>query len=123
MRAENPDASNFTMVDMDNSMADTTMKTASTSAGKRRIPTGKKGPLSVKEKKERGMMIERIVGLLPLAFRGNDPVRLIVRRIYQRLTFPQALRRQVETVIEKMLSDTKRGFKRRFEVNVSEAYR
>ncbi|KAJ2916783.1 hypothetical protein MD484_g3644, partial [Candolleomyces efflorescens] len=48
---------------------------------------GAKPKLSAKERKERGMEIERVVSCLPLEFRGSDP----------------SLRRNMETVIEGLM--------------------
>ena len=55
--------------------------------------TAGKAKLTNKEKKERGIAIERVVMSLPLEFRGNDP----------------NLRRHMETVIEGFLDREGRG--------------
>ncbi|GBE88891.1 hypothetical protein SCP_1402990 [Sparassis crispa] len=52
-----------------------------------------KPKLTSKEKKERGLVIDRIVTVLPLEFRGSDP----------------NLRRHIETVIEVFLDSPSRG--------------
>ncbi|KIJ62121.1 hypothetical protein HYDPIDRAFT_176667 [Hydnomerulius pinastri MD-312] len=54
-----------------------------------------KAKLSAKEKKERSMVIEKIVSCLPLEFRGSDP----------------NLRRNMESVIEAMMDIDGRGIK------------
>ncbi|TCD66081.1 hypothetical protein EIP91_001839 [Steccherinum ochraceum] len=55
--------------------------------------TGKPPKLTAKEKRERGLAIDKIVSTLPLEFRGNDP----------------NLRRNVEQVIEGFLDREGRG--------------
>ncbi|KAJ3557246.1 hypothetical protein NM688_g1567 [Phlebia brevispora] len=52
-----------------------------------------KAKLTVKEKKERALFVERIVNVLPLEFRGSDP----------------NLRRQIELVVEGFLEREGRG--------------
>jgi hypothetical protein len=77
-RTQHPDASNFTFVDMspgDTTMFATKSATASSAAPPKKKVGGKK-QLSAKEKKERGALIEKVISLLPLAYRGNDPVWL-----------------------------------------------
>jgi hypothetical protein len=76
---QHPDASIFTVFDQ--SMGDTTMPAAravgsgSTSgAAPAKKKTNAKTKLTPKEKKERSAMIERVIGILPLSYRGNDPV-------------------------------------------------
>ena len=54
---------------------------------------GAKPKLTAKEKRERGLLIEKITSALPLEFRGNDP----------------NLRRHIESVIETFLDNSGRG--------------
>ena len=57
----------------------------------------KKGPkpkMTAREKRERGLELEKILAALPLEFRGDDP----------------NLRRQVESVIEKFLDNPGEAF-------------
>ena len=60
--------------------------------------TGKPAKLTAKEKRERGLAIDKIVSVLPLEFRGNDP----------------NLRRNIEQVIEGFLDRQGRGVGRKF---------
>ncbi|KAI0672418.1 hypothetical protein C8Q78DRAFT_1026999 [Trametes maxima] len=53
-----------------------------------------KPKMSAKEKRERGLEIERLLAALPLEFRGNDP----------------ALRRHMEMVVERFLDRPDEGF-------------
>lgn len=52
-----------------------------------------KPKLTAKEKKERSFMIDKVISVLPLEFRGNDP----------------NLRRNMETVIEGLLDKEGKG--------------
>lgn len=61
-------------------------------------PTGRPAKLTAKEKRERGLAIDKIVSALPLEFRGNDP----------------NLRRNVEQVIEGLLDRQGRGVGRAY---------
>lgn len=54
-----------------------------------------KPKLSAKEKKERSMMMEKLISCLPLEFRGSDP----------------NLRRSMESIIEAMMDSEGRGVK------------
>ncbi|EIN08265.1 hypothetical protein PUNSTDRAFT_143905 [Punctularia strigosozonata HHB-11173 SS5] len=65
----------------------------STGAGKK-VSKGK-SKLTAKEKKERLILVEKIVGHLPLSFRGSDP----------------GLRRHVEMVIDRFLDKPDRGIR------------
>ncbi|KZT12604.1 uncharacterized protein LAESUDRAFT_753672 [Laetiporus sulphureus 93-53] len=69
--------------------------TATSSGSSAKGPVKKKGKpkLTAKERKQRSMLIDRVVSALPLEFRGNDP----------------NLRRNVETVIEGFLDRPERG--------------
>ena len=77
-----------------------TISTASTSVNKPVAKPGivkKKGmkpKMTAKEKRERGLELERILAALPLEFRGDDPT----------------LRQHVEMVIEKFLDNPGQGF-------------
>jgi DASH complex subunit DAM1 len=113
---QHPDASIFTVFDQ--SMGDTTMLTSravTSGAAPAKKKTNAKPKLTAKEKKERSAMIERVIGILPLSYRGNDPVRDPLQYLHgsTRLSdeMPQALRSQMEAVIEGMLDDTTRGYK------------
>ena len=55
---------------------------------------GAKPKMTAKEKRERGLELERILAALPLEFRGDDPT----------------LRQHVEMVIEKFLDNPGQGF-------------
>ncbi|EIW78211.1 hypothetical protein CONPUDRAFT_167271 [Coniophora puteana RWD-64-598 SS2] len=84
--------------DGDMSYATTATGITSTSASKfGTAPAKKKGKpkMSAKEKKERSLAIEKTISNLPLEFRGNDP----------------NLRRNMETVIEKMMDRAGAGVK------------
>lgn len=80
---------------------DTTLAANTTAASSNPPPTkgilkkkaGKPAKLSAKEKRERGLAIDKIVSALPLEFRGNDP----------------NLRRSIEQVIEGLLDRQGRG--------------
>ncbi|GJE87328.1 DASH complex subunit Dam1-domain-containing protein [Phanerochaete sordida] len=78
-----------------NEHANATTSSAATTAPKSILKkkTGGKQKLTAKEKKERGVAVERIVNSLPLEFRGNDP----------------NLRRHIELVIEGFLDREGRG--------------
>ncbi|KAG6331934.1 hypothetical protein ID866_7154 [Astraeus odoratus] len=71
--------------------------TVSATASKQTTKTKKKGKpkLSAKEKKERSMVIEKLISCLPLEFRGSDP----------------GLRRNMESIIESMMDSGGRGVK------------
>ena len=77
-----------------------TQTTISTNPGKSQAKSGvvkKKGAkpkMSAKEKRERGLELERILAALPLEFRGDDP----------------NLRRHIELVLEKFLDNPGEGF-------------
>lgn len=97
------DKTEYSEVDSDASYnPNVTTITASTAAshGAPKSILKKKGKpkLTNKEKKERGLAIERIVTTLPLEFRGSDP----------------NLRRHIETVIEGLLDREGRGVAREF---------
>ncbi|THV06558.1 hypothetical protein K435DRAFT_815938 [Dendrothele bispora CBS 962.96] len=58
--------------------------TAGAKAAVKRVVKGKKPKMTAKEKRERGMELEKVICNLPLEFRGSDPT----------------LRKQIESVIE-----------------------
>ncbi|KAI0918318.1 hypothetical protein AcV5_002332 [Taiwanofungus camphoratus] len=72
----------------------TTSATASALTGTK-VPVKKKGKpkLTAKEKKERALLVDKVVSVLPLEFRGSDP----------------NLRRHIEMVIEGFLNNKGRG--------------
>ncbi|KAH7909610.1 hypothetical protein BJ138DRAFT_1180910 [Hygrophoropsis aurantiaca] len=78
-------------------ITNTNVSATTTTTAKSTSKTKKKGKqkLSPKEKKERSLVIERIISCLPLEFRGNDP----------------GLRRNMEVVIEQMMDSDGRGVK------------
>lgn len=76
----------------------TATTTTTTSAQPKGIMKKKqKTKLTAKEKKERGIAIDKVISVLPLEFRGNDP----------------NLRRNMENVIEGMLDRENRGVSRK----------
>lgn len=90
LTADNSDILNETYGTTNTTATATSSKSASNTKG---IMKKKKPVLSAKEKKERGVVIDKVVSALPLEFRGNDP----------------NLRRQIEIVIDKFLSHPDRG--------------
>lgn len=78
--------------------------TTSASANKGAKPAGvlkkkvAKPKLTAKEKRERGLEMERLLSALPLEWRGNDP----------------NLRRHMETVVEKFWDNPDEGFSSTF---------
>ena len=88
------DKTEFTDADSDiMSNPSTTGLPSSTSVPKGILKKKGKPKLTNKEKKERSIMIERVVSTLPLEFRGSDP----------------NLRRHIDTVIEGFLDREGRG--------------
>ncbi|KAI6000286.1 hypothetical protein F5J12DRAFT_906612 [Pisolithus orientalis] len=75
----------------------TNASTTTTATTKPSTKTKKKAKpkLSAKEKKERSLMIEKLISCLPLEFRGSDP----------------SLRRSMESIIEAMMDSEGRGVK------------
>lgn len=102
-----PDTTSFldatTDVEENTTLNPHTSASSSASAAPKGILKKKGKPkLTNKEKKERGVLIERIVSSLPLEFRGNDP----------------NLRRHIEIVIEGFLDREGKGLASAFSVSV-----
>ncbi|KZT66267.1 hypothetical protein DAEQUDRAFT_715303 [Daedalea quercina L-15889] len=80
----------------DTVLANATTTSAATAASGSRVPVKKKAgkpKLSAREKKERGLLVEKVANCLPLEFRGSDP----------------NLRRHIEQVVEGFLDRPGRG--------------
>jgi len=84
----------------DTTQADTTFAATSnsskgTTATTKTVKKAVKRKPTAKEKRERGLAIEKIIQSLPLEFRGSD----------------QTLRHQMETVLEALMDNTEKGFR------------
>jgi len=136
-------ADKTTVTDADTTFAANVTTATGVSSNKSGIPAKKKPgkpKMTAKEKKERGVRvlfgfslgqplillpqieIERIIACLPLEFRGSDPVCRHLSLVFSSLTgLKQTLRRNMETVIEGLMTAAAQGLKCTFFLSVRTA--